>query len=152
MLRVGGTDIGRGCPRHCSVFVISPVRNKNDIITQSNFRFINILPFHCFSVLFGPKKVHTFDKNVSVAATNPLLLLSSFSNRSKRKLNTPTGSIIKENINAFDRTGDTSTSTVITNAASADDYIAINAFSSQFSQPPTNVISTNNYIITASHR
>ena len=105
----------------------------------------------------SPKKqlVHTFDKYVTVAATNPSSSLSS-SKSSKRKLNTPTGSVIKENINAFDRTGDTSTgnsallcSSRITNAVFDDDYTVIDAFRSQLSKPPTNVVSTNNYIITA---
>ena len=105
----------------------------------------------------SPKKqlVHTFDKYVTVAATNPSSSLSS-SKSSKRKLNTPTGSVIKENINAFDSTGDTSTgnsallcSSRITNAVFDDDYTVIDAFRSQLSKPPTNVVSTNNYIITA---
>ena len=82
-----------------------------------------------------PKKklVHTFDKHVTVATTNPSSSSSSSSKCSKRKLNTPTRSIIKENVNAFDRNGDTSTgnsallcSSGITIAASDDDYTTIN--------------------------
>ena len=41
-------------------------------------------------------------------------------------------------------------SSEITHTASGDNYTAINTFRSQLSKPPTNVISTNNYIITAS--
>ena len=101
--------------------------------------------------------VHTFDKSVTIVTTNPSSSSLSFSKRSKRKLNIPTGSIIKENINAFDLTGDTSTgnssllySSRITITASDDDYTAINVFRRQRSQPLTNDISINNHIITVS--
>ena len=129
------------------------MRTQNAFVTQSNFRFRHIILFRCCSVLFGKTgKVQTFDQHVTVDTTNPSQSLSLSSKRSKRTLNPSTGSIINENINPFDRTGDTSTrnfalfcSSGITTAAST-----INAFRSQLSKLPTNVISTNNYIITAS--
>ena len=48
--------------------------------------------------------VNTFDKHITVATTDPSSPLSSSLKSSKKKLNKLTRSIVKANINAFDRT------------------------------------------------
>ena len=50
------------------------------------------------------KLVHTFGKYVNVTATDPSFSLSSSSKSSKKKWNKTTGSIVKTNIKAFERT------------------------------------------------